>query len=72
MSKFAAIITTLLLLFDVSLNTEAATNSSQEKDNRVYVVSGNVYTRHGSDPAHKVNGSEAINSSTVISTGSNL
>jgi len=68
MSKLVAIIATLFLLSGLSFSVQAAT-TSLEKGSRVYVVSGIVYTRHGKNPAHRVVGSEAINSGTAISTG---
>jgi len=71
MNKPAAIFAFYFLLTGISFSAHAATSSSQVKGSRVYVVSGNVYIRHGKKAAHKVVGSEAVSSATAISTGKN-
>ena len=70
MNIIATLFAALVLIPSVSSAAqEAAPPSAPSAGSRVYAVSGNVSTKQGKNPAHRVINSEPLVSDTLISTG---
>jgi hypothetical protein len=70
MNIIATLFAALVLIPSVSSAAqEAASPSVPTAGSRVYAVSGNVSTKQGKNPAHRVINSEPLVSDTLISTG---
>jgi hypothetical protein len=78
-AKAAVIVVCALLpaISSASQDTDAmkagntASTSTGMTGSHVYVVNGDVFVAHGNNPAHRVDGNEAVVSDTLINTGAN-